>query len=367
MPAIITGWGHCAPPGILTNDDLATIMETSDEWIVERTGIRQRHCSHVSSGELGRVAGARAIACAGLEPGDIDAIIFASVSPELLIPSTASLVQKRLGIKDAAAMDLNVGCSGFIYGLSVANGLVTSGVNQRVLLIASERLTWYLDWTLRDTAVLFGDGAGAVVLEAGGPDEGLLGASLGNDAGAAEALMVPNFGTAMDRVEHDMLSLTIYFDGREIFRRAVKGMTLSAHTALERAGKSLEDMEVLIPHQANARIIDAVGHTLGIDPERVVVNVDRFGNTSAASIPIAMSEAMEQKRIKPGQYVLFTAFGAGLSRGAGVYRWGPRNEPLGQSDAELPHSDATGLEIIARNAGAMKARAAQREAMEKSG
>ncbi|MFQ5635500.1 MAG: 3-oxoacyl-ACP synthase, partial [Gammaproteobacteria bacterium] len=174
MPAIITGWGRCVPPAVLTNHDLQQIMDTTDEWIVERTGIRERRVSHVGSGELGRVAAQRALAAAGRKPADVDTLIFASVSPELLIPSTASLVQKHLGIKDAAAMDLNVGCSGFVYGLAVANGLIGSGVSRCVLLIAAERLTWYLDWTKRDSAVLFGDGGGAVVLEAGADGEGVL-------------------------------------------------------------------------------------------------------------------------------------------------------------------------------------------------
>lgn len=356
MPAIITGWGHCIPPAVLTNNDLTQIMDTSDEWIVERTGIHERHVSHVGSGELGRVAAHRALAAAGRQPEEVDAIIFASVSPELLIPSTASVVQKRLGIEDAAAMDLNVGCSGFIYGLSVANGLIASGTSECVLLIASERLTWYLDWTKRDTAVLFGDGSGAVVLEAGGPEEGLLCAELGNDANAAEALMVPNFGTVMDRTGHDMLELTVMFDGREIFRRAVRGMSRSGKSVLEQTGYSIDDIDLMIPHQANQRIIDAAGHKLGIDPKRVFVNVDKYGNTSAASIPIALSEAMEQGRVQPGNLLLFTAFGAGLSRGAGVLRWSSRVTPLGHSDEELPASSATGLELMQPNIDAMKAR-----------
>ncbi|MGI9331099.1 MAG: ketoacyl-ACP synthase III [Gammaproteobacteria bacterium] len=360
MPATITGWGNCTPPGIVSNDDLATIMDTSDDWIVERTGIRQRHISHVGSSVLGAVAAQRALAAAGRDPNDVDTLIFASVSPELLVPSTASLVQKQLGIEDLAAMDLNVGCSGFVYGLAVANGLIASGVSRCVLLIAAERLSWYLDWTKRDTAVLFGDGAGAVVLEAGQPDEGILAAVMGNDAAAAEALMVPNFGTTMDRVNHDMLDLTVNFDGREIFRRAVKGMTKSALAVLGQVGVSVEDIGLMIPHQANRRIIDAAGHKLGIDPERVYVNVDRFGNTSAASIPIALTEAIEHQRIAPGDLVLMPAFGAGLSRGAALLRWGPRVEALGTSLAELPPTTETGLEIIRRHAEPMKARLAAR-------
>ncbi len=333
-------------------------MDTSDEWIVERTGIRQRRVSHVGSGELGVVAGHRALAAAGKQPADVDTIVFVTTSPELLIPSTASLVQKRLGIADAAAMDMNVGCSGFLYGLALANGLLGTGVSKCLLLIAAERLTWYLDWTLRDTAVLFGDGSGAVIMEPGGPDEGLLGVDLGNDAAAAEALLVPNFGTVMNRVEHDMLELTVQFDGREIFKRAVKGMVKSGLTALSQAGIDLDAVELMIPHQANKRIIDMAGHKLGIDPAKVYINVDRYGNTSAASIPIALSEAMDNQRIKPGDAVLFTAFGAGLSRGGAVFRWGPRAERLGESDQELPPGNASGLEIIRPHADAMIARAA---------
>jgi len=358
MPAIITGWGRCVPPAVLTNDDLRQVMDTSDEWIVERTGIRERHVSHVGSGELGKVAAQRALAAAGRAPEDVDAIIFASVSPELLVPSTASLVQKRLGIEDAAAMDLNVGCSGFVYGLALANGLIGSGVSRCVLLIASERLTWYLDWTLRDSAVLFGDGCGAVVMEAGADGEGVLCAELGNDAAAAEALMIPNFGTVMNRVNHNMLDLTMKFDGREVFRRAVKGMTRSGLSVLEQIGCGIDDVQLMIPHQANQRIIDAAGHKLGIAAEKVYVNVDRYGNTSAASIPIALSEAMDQGRIAPGDLLLFPAFGAGLSRGAAVVRWGPRVEALGQSDAELEPCEASGLELIRGNAEAMQAHAA---------
>jgi 3-oxoacyl-[acyl-carrier-protein] synthase-3 len=360
MPATITGWGNCVPPAVATNHDLATIMETSDEWIVERTGIRERHVSHVGSGELGVVAASRALAAAGRQPNDVDTLIFASVSPELLVPSTASLVQKRMGIEDVAAMDLNVGCSGFVYGLALANGLITSEISRCVLLIAAERLTWYLDWTLRDTAVLFGDGAGAVVMETGGAEEGLLWAEMGNDGAAAEALMVPNFGTSMDRIEHKMLDITVQFDGREIFRRAVKGMTQSGLSVLAHAGYAIDDVQIMIPHQANRRIIDAAGSKLGIDPERVYINVDRFGNTSAASIPIALAEAMDRGRISPGDLVLFTAFGAGLSRGAALLRWGPRTRALGGSDAELPPCDATGLEIIRRHADPMLARQAAR-------
>jgi len=357
MPSTITGWGRCVPPAVMTNDDIATILDTSDEWIVERTGIRERRVSHVGSGELARVSASRALAAAGKEPDDVDAIIFASVSPELLVPSTASIVQKRLGIEDVAAMDLNVGCSGFVYGLALANGLITTGVSRCVLLVASERLTWYLDWTDRNTSVLFGDGSGAVIMEAGDDDEGVLAVDIGNDGAAAGALMVDNFGTAIDRLNHDMLELTFNFDGREIFKRATLGMMRSSHTVLAQTGYGIGDVDLVIPHQANLRIIQAVGHKLDVDPEKVYVNVDRFGNTSASSIPIALSEAVDNGRIKPGALILTPAFGAGLSRGAALVRWGQRVEPLGESDAELPPSDATAVELMRPVADAQIARA----------
>jgi len=356
MPASIIGWGHCVPPAVMTNDDIATIMDTNDEWIVERTGIRERHVSHVGSSELARVSALRALASAGKQPADVDMLIFASVSPELLVPSTASIVQKKLGIEDVAAMDLNVGCSGFVYGLALANGLISTGASRCVLLVASERLSWYLDWTDRNTGVLFGDGSGAVVMEAGGANRGVLATDLGNDGAAAGALMVDNFGTAIDRLQHDMLALTFTFDGREIFRRATRGMLLSSSNALERAGYGIDDVDLVIPHQANLRIIQAVGHKLGVDPEKVYVNVDRFGNTSASSIPIALSEAMDRGRIEPGSLILMPAFGAGLSRGAALIRWGPRTEALGQSEAELPPSDATALDLMRPVANAQIAR-----------
>jgi len=357
MPAIITGWGHCVPPAVMTNDDIATILDTNDEWIVERTGIRERRVSHVGSGELGKVAALRALAAAGKAPDAVDAIIFASVSPELLVPSTASIVQKRLGIEDVAAMDLNVGCSGFVYGLAVANGLIDTGVAKCVLLVAAERLTWYLDWTDRNTGVLFGDGSGAVVMEPGGKDEGVLATDLGNDGAAAGALMVDNFGTAIDRLNHDMLELTFNFDGREIFRRATKGMTRSAHSVLESTGHTMDDVNLVIPHQANLRIIQAVGHKLGVGEDKVYVNVNRYGNTSASSIPIALSEALAEDRIDAGDLVLMPAFGAGLSRGAALLRWGSRVTPVATSDAELPAGDATALDILRPVAEAQKARA----------
>lgn len=255
MRGAITGWGKCLPPAVLTNQDIAGFLDTDDEWIRSRTGIHERRVSHVGVTQLAAVAGARAMACAGVIADNIDAVILATTSPEVLIPSTASRVQKALNIPHAAAFDLNAGCTGFMYALANANGLIASGVHQRILLIGAERLTFYLDWRDRNTAVLFGDGAGAVVLEATDDGSGVLASSLHCDAEAGEILMIPDFGTVMDMTKQPE-PLTLQFDGREIFKRAVKGMAGCLQEAAERAGVSLADCDQLIPHQANQRIIE---------------------------------------------------------------------------------------------------------------
>ena len=348
LNAQITGWGKCLPPAVLTNHDLAEITDTSDDWIVERTGIRERRISHVNASELGLVAAKRALAAAGRDVNDIGLLIYTGASPDLLIPNTASRLQARLGNKQAAAFDLNSGCTGFTYGLKIANDHIRSYPDSPVLLVGAERLTWYMDWTERNTAVLFGDGAGAAVFEAAQPERGVLTAFLGCDAEAGEALMVPNFGTAMDRFAPDPMRFEIMFDGREIFRRAVKGMTAACQHVLDEVGLQTDDIDLVIPHQANLRIIDSLAHRLGIDHERVVINVQRYGNTSAATIPIAMTEALEEGRIKPGATILMASFGAGLTWGAAIMRWGDRVDVLGTSDAELPACDRTARELIAK-------------------
>jgi 3-oxoacyl-[acyl-carrier-protein] synthase III len=345
MRGAITGWGKCLPPAVLTNQDIAGFLDTDDEWIRTRTGIHERRVSHVGVSQLGAVAGARAMACAGVGPADIDAVILATTSPEILIPSTASLVQNALNIPGAAAFDVNAGCTGFMYALATANGLIASGVHQRILLIGAERLTFYLDWRDRNTAVLFGDGAGAVVLEATDDGSGVLASSLHCDADAGEILMIPDFGTVMDMTKQPE-PLRLQFDGREIFKRAVKGMAGCLQEAAERASVSLTDCDQLIPHQANQRIIEALGKQLQLRPEQVMSNVSFYGNTSSATVPIALCEALEQGRLKPGATVFMTAFGAGLTRAATVVRWGERVKPLGTSNAELPPCEFTALELI---------------------
>lgn len=344
--AAITGWGKCVPPTVLTNDEIATVIDTSDEWIKTRSGIRQRRVSHVPGSDLANVAGQRALAAAGVSPEDIDLLIVATCTPDTVIPSTAAHVQRKIGAKNAAVFDLNAGCSGFIYSLSVATSMIKSGGFKKALVIGSERITWFLNWSNRDTAVLFGDGAGAVVVEPSSEESGLLYSHLGCEGEIADALQIPNFGTAGDRFVENYAAFDVQFDGREIFRRAVKGMTKETRIVLNELGLSNSDIDLIIPHQANLRIIESLAHHLGVDMKNVEVNIQNYGNTSAATIPVAMVEALEAGRIKPGDRILMAAFGAGLTRAAGLLRWGNRTTPLKTSDAELPPCDQTALEIL---------------------
>jgi 3-oxoacyl-[acyl-carrier-protein] synthase-3 len=344
--ADITGWGMCMPPAVMTNDDVATVIDTSDEWIKSRSGISERRVSHVPGSDLAAVAGHRAVAAAGLEAKEIDLLIVATCTPDTVIPSTAAHVQKKMGADKAAVFDLNAGCSGFIYSLSVATSMIQSGGYRKVLVIGSERITWFLNWSLRDTAVLFGDGAGAVVVEPSEEETGLLASHLGCEGDALDALLVPNFGTAGDRFVENYARFDVSFDGREIFRRAVRGMAKEINKVLSDLGLGNGDIDLIIPHQANARIIESLAHHLSVPMSQVALNIQKYGNTSAATIPVALCEALEQNAIKPGDRLLLAAFGAGLTRGAGLIRWGERVTPLAESDVELPPCDKTALEIM---------------------
>jgi len=345
--AAITGWGKCVPPAILTNDEIASVIDTSDEWIRTRSGIRQRRVSHVPGSDLATVAGHRALAAADAKAEDVDLLIVATCTPDTVIPSTAAHVQRKIGAHNAAVFDLNAGCSGFIYSLEVATAMMRSGYYQKALVIGSERITWFLNWSNRDTAVLFGDGAGAVLVEPSERESGLLYSHLGCEGELADVLQIPNFGTAGNRFVENYAAFGVQFDGREIFRRAVKGMTQETEIVLERLGLKQSDIDRIIPHQANLRIIESLAKHLAIDMSRVEVNIHNYGNTSAATIPVALVEALEAGRIKAGDRILLAAFGAGLTRAAGLLRWGERTVPLKQSDAELPPCEQTALEILA--------------------
>ncbi|MDH3189994.1 MAG: ketoacyl-ACP synthase III [Acidimicrobiia bacterium] len=349
MNAEITGWGKCMPPNVLTNHDLEQIVDTNDDWITTRTGIKERRISHVEASDMAAVAGARALAAAGKTAADLDLIIVATCSGDSIIPSTASRVQEKMGAVNAAAMDLNAACSGFVYGLVVGTNMIRGGTHKTVLLVGAEKLHFLMDFTDRTTCVLFGDGAGAVLLEPSEDSIGVLGSELGIDGTAGKFLEVPSDGTQGERGPLSPVLCGIAMEGQEVFRRAVTKMGESSVIALEKAGLGLEEVDLLIPHQANVRIIDATARRLGVDSSKVFVNIHSYGNTSAATIPVALTEALEQGRIEPGSVIAFTAFGGGLTWGSAIYRWGSRVEPLGESDAELPPVDRDTMEILQHN------------------
>lgn len=344
---MITGWGACLPPAVLTNADLETLTDTSDEWILTRTGIAERRISHVDTSDLAAVAGSRALAAAGITAADVDMLLLATCTPDRLVPSAAATVQHKIGATRAAAMDLNAACSGFLYALATADQMIEAGAVRRALVIGAEKLSYWLDFTDRSTSVLFGDGAGAVVVEATEEAGGLLAFELGSDGSAGDILCVRDSGTQGRPApgRHPIISM----EGPVLFRRAVDAMGEAAAAVVERAGLELHEVDLLIPHQANIRIIDATARRLGIDSAKVFVNIASYGNTSAATIPIALTEALAAGRIGPGDALVFAAFGGGLTWGAAAYRWGSRTEPVGTSEVALPDTDKTALEILASN------------------
>jgi 3-oxoacyl-[acyl-carrier-protein] synthase-3 len=345
--AIITGWGKCVPPAVLSNADLETLTDTNDEWITTRTGIKERRISHVEVSELSAVAAQHALAAAGLAATDLDLILLATCSADRAVPSAATMVQAKIGATNAAAMDLNAACSGFLFALSVADQMIRAGGAQRVLVIGAEKLSFFLDFTNRATCVLFGDGAGAVILEASDEPGGLLAFELGSDGTAGELLCITGSGTEGNPMRTTLPG--ILMEGPDVFRRAVTAMGDASSRVLAKAGLALDDVDLLIPHQANVRIIDATARRLSLDPAKVFVNIASYGNTSAATIPIALTEAVEEGRIRPGANIVFAAFGGGFTWAAGVFRWGARTTPITTSPARLPPSTATALELLAPN------------------
>ena len=345
--AEITGWGKCLPPANLSNDELAKFVDTNDEWIISRTGIKNRRISHVNTAHLASIAAQHALACAGLEATDIDLIIVATSCPDTIIPNTASHVQQLIGAQQAAAFDLSAACTGFIYALQNASAQIRIGSINKALVIGAERMSWYLNWSRRETAVLFGDGAGAVILEASDLQVGLLHASLGCDTQARDALKVNGFGTEMDRYEQPPCALDIHFEGRDIFKRAVKGMGQAADTVLTKAQLSSTDIDLLVPHQANLRIIAALQKQFELTDEQVMINIERYGNTSAATVPIALCEALETGRVNSHDNLMVAAFGAGLTWGAGLIKWGSRTTPKSLSAACLPKNKQSATELLA--------------------
>ncbi len=344
----ITGWGKCTPPSVLTNKDLESILDTNDEWIISRTGVKERRIAHTSLSDMGTIAAQHALASANKDPKEIDAVIMATCTPEFIIPSTASRIQKNIGNNKAAAFDLNSACTGFVYGLSTAYALINSGFMKNVLLVGGGKVSFFLDWTERDTAVLFGDGAGAVVIESVESDSNIHSSKLSCDPFLGEALMLNNFGSSMDFFDpasHGYF-FDIRFEGQEIFKNAVKTMSKLAKETLEEANLTIDDIDLCIPHQANLRILEATAKRCNLPMDKVMINLDKYGNTSAGSIPIALTEAMEENKIKPNSKILFLAFGGGLTCAASIIDWGSRVKSIKISDAKLSKSNKSALELI---------------------
>jgi 3-oxoacyl-[acyl-carrier-protein] synthase-3 len=345
--AQITGWGKCVPPTILTNKDLTTFMDTTDEWITSRTGIKERRICHCNFSDMALVAAKQALAAANLKPTDIDLILLGALTNDSYCPNTASLVQDALGATNAASIDINSACTGFLYGLHIGTNLIKAGAHKKVLVIGGEFISHYMDWSRREVAVLFGDACGAVVLEATEEPVGLIASKIGCDAEANHAIEITNLGSAFSKNSEDFLYNGWNFEGQEVFKRAVKAMSQAAGDVLTEAGITIDQVNLVVPHQANKRILDALAKRIGIPEDKVFVNVHKYGNTSAGTIPVALTESLEENRIKPGDYVLTASFGAGLTWGAGLIRWGERTTPLAQSDAQLPPCNQTALEILA--------------------
>ena len=325
--AYIAGTGHAVPRRAMTNDDIAALgIETTDEWIVERTGIRQRYIAAPDETltALSAQAARTAMEQAGVQPGEIDVIILGTASPDHLLPATAVEVQAALGCTRAAAFDLGAACSGWLYSAIVAESLIAAGTADTVLVIGAEKLSSIINWRDRNTCILFGDGAGATVIRrARGGQRGILSSYMRSDGALTELLWRPA-GGGVEPLTPEVIAEgrhCIHMAGREVFKHAVRSMAEATDRALDAARLTAADIDLLIPHQANIRIIDATAKHAGIPPERVFVNVDRYGNTSAATIPIALSEAIQLGRVREGSMVLFAAFGAGFTWGSMVVRF----------------------------------------------
>jgi 3-oxoacyl-[acyl-carrier-protein] synthase-3 len=314
----ITGLGCHVPGRVVTNDEIASFVDTSDEWIRDRTGIRERRMAAPDEAltDVALPSAREALGDAGLVAGDIDLLIVATVTPDMAFPSSAAIMADKLGATDAAAYDLSAGCTGFMYALAQAYGMLAAGLARRALVVGADVLSKILDWSDRSTLVLFGDGAGAVVLEAA-PRQGFLGFELGADGAGGTSLWLPGSGSR----RFEDADRYVKMNGREVFKFATRVLVQSAEALLERCGATIEDVDVYVPHQANVRIIDHATRKLGVPSDRVVVNVDRYGNTSSGSIPLALADAAADGRLREGSLVLMTGMGAGLTWGSALMRW----------------------------------------------
>jgi 3-oxoacyl-[acyl-carrier-protein] synthase III len=320
----ITGLGSHVPERVVTNDDLSTLMDTSDEWIVERTGIRERRIAapEEALSDLALPAAREALEDASLKGSELDLVIVATVTPDMAFPATAAILADELGADDAGAYDLSAGCTGFMYAVAQAYGMLAGGLAQRALVVGGDVLSKIMDWTDRRTAVLFGDGAGAVVMERVGKG-GFLGFELGADGSGGPQLYLPAGGSRTPATEESVAERLhfVQMNGREVFKFATRVLVSSAEAVLAECGRTVDEVDVYVPHQANVRIIDHATRKLGIPEDRVVIDVDRYGNTSSGSIPLALADAKADGRLAAGRLVLMTGMGAGLTWGSGLIEW----------------------------------------------
>jgi 3-oxoacyl-[acyl-carrier-protein] synthase-3 len=321
----IAGTGSYAPEKVLTNADLEKIVDTTDEWIVTRSGIRERHIARAdeATSDMATIAAQRAMEQAGVVAADLDLIIVATITPDMVFPSTACFVQNQLGAKNATCFDLEAACSGFLFGVNTASQFIKTGAVRTALVIGAEKLSGVIDWKDRTTCVLFGDGAGAVVLQACEAPRGILSTVTGSDGSLTELLNLPG-GGSRHPVSPQTIEQRLHYMkmvGKDVFKHAVRAMSEAGRKAIEQSGLTIDQITCVVPHQANMRIVEAIRDRMGVEPDRFFVNLDRYGNMSAASIPVALDEATRMGRIKRGDPILLVAFGGGFTWGAMVIRW----------------------------------------------
>ncbi len=340
----LSGWGHYVPSQVLTNDDISLIVDTNDEWVRERTGIRERRIaeSHETSLTMAKAASERALSVAGIDASDLDLILVATSTPDYLLPPVSSQLQHELGTKKTAAFEVRAGCTGFVYSLATAHQFISAGTYRRVLVVGVELISRAVDWQDRRTCVLFGDGAGAVVLEASERPTGVLDFVLGSDGSGAEALMMPGGGSKQpfDAQVLAERGQFIRMNGNAVLRFAMRKLGPALLEAVEKSGLRIADVDLIIPHQANLRILELIARQNDIPWEKMYVNIERYGNTSAASIPIALSEAVEEGRLQEGNHVAMVTYGAGFTWAALALRWGvgpaTAEEVFGKQPLQLP-------------------------------
>jgi 3-oxoacyl-[acyl-carrier-protein] synthase-3 len=346
--ARITGWGKYLPQRVLTNFDLEKMVDTSDEWIRTRTGIRERRIA--APGEtcctMSLAAARQALAVARLAPSDVELIIVATSTPDYWVPSVASMIQDQLGANKAPAFSLVAGCTGWVYALVTASQFIQNGAYRNALVIGTEHLSIGVDWTDRDTCVLFGDGSGAVVLEASDQPTGLQAFDLGSEGADYDALIFPGCA-GVNPPSHEVINQRLHYlkmDGRRVFKFATRVLAKSASKVVANSGLTIDDISLIIPHQANDRIIEMARRKLRVPPEKMMINIDRYGNTSAASIPLALVDAVEEGRVKPGDYLVLVGFGAGLTWAAAAFHWEPQ-EPTAIPVLDWPIRERLGRPV----------------------